>query len=260
MKTKKIKTKIQKRDITKKKSNIPQKHDSLVSIVLLCDSPGYRMRSYGPLSLILVNNLKLIDIQISAIKSAFKNFELILCLGFDCEKVCKYVKTKYNNLNIRVVENQLYNSSNSCESLRLALNNICNDKILICDGNLLINKSSLGLIDINKSCALIEKYSCGTLEIGLNIDNYNIAQFFSFGAKYTWSEIIYLNGKDVVESLRRTIVNYESKNRFIFEAINEVINMNFNIHCIVNEHKLTKINNIKTYHKIKDMTHESFNI
>lgn len=256
-----MRTKSIKHKITKKTKQPPiKKQAELVTVVLLCDSPGYRMKSYGPLSLITINNVKLIDIQIMAIKEAFANFELIICLGFDSEKVCRYIRSKYPNLNIRIVENQLYHSSNSCESLRLSLNNVCNDKLIICDGNLLFTKQSLSLIDLKHSCALIEKLNCPTLEIGLNTDSTNIAHFFSFGAKNTWSEIIYLQGRNIIESLRRSIVNYDSKNRFIFEALNEIINMDYSIRCIVNDYKITKINNIKTYHKIKDTKHESFNI
>jgi NDP-sugar pyrophosphorylase family protein len=240
----------------KKKNNINNKkikppNDPFVSVVLLCDSAGYRMKSYGPISLINIGSKRLIDIQISAIQSAFKNFELIICLGFDSEKVCKYLKTKYHDLNIRIIENQLYNSSNSCESLRLSLNNISNDKVLICDGNLLITSKSLKLINTDHCCILIEKDACQTMEIGINLDN-NLVQHFSFGAKDIWSEILFLHGRDTIESLRQIAVNYDSKTRFMFEALNELIIHNHTIHPIMNEHQIIKINNIKTYHTIKE--------
>lgn len=251
MKTKYAKNKKQSiKSYEKHKEN--KKQPELITIILLCDSPGYRMKSYGPLSLVTINNIKLIDIQIAAIKQTFTNFELIICLGFDSDKVCKYVRSKYTDINIRFIENQLYNSSNSCESLRLSLNNTFNNKVLICDGNLLLNHKCLSNINVENSCALVEKNPCDTLEIGLNIDENNKIQHFSFGATKIWSEILFLNGEEIIESLRRIIVNYESKTRFIFEAINELINMKYIIHCITNNSKIMKINNIKTYHNIKD--------
>lgn len=237
-----------------RKSKVLVKDDSkkLMTIILLCDSPGYRMKSYGPLSLIGIGSKRLIDIQISAIKEAFKEFELVLCLGFDSEKVCRYIKTKYPKLNIRIVENQLYNSSNSCESLRLSLNNICNDRVVICDGNLLFNSKSLSLLDTNQCCALIEVDPYHTMEIGLNSDHHHSIQHFSFGAKSIWSEIIFLIGKETIENLRRILVLYDSKTRFVFEAINELVALNQNIKSINNKYQIIKINNIKTYHDIKD--------
>ncbi len=229
-----------------------KKNTEFVTIVLLCDSPGYRMKSYGPISLVNINNTKLIDLQIQCIKNVFENFELIICVGFDAEKICKHIKSKYDDLNIRIVENQLYAVSNSCESLRISLNNTSNSKVLICDGNLIINKKCLENIDIENSCVLIEKNPCENLEIGLNTDDDKFVQHFSYGAKFIWSEIIFLDGKDIIESLRKIIVNYDSKTRFIFEAINELIKMKYSIRSIANIHKIIKVNNIKMYHSLKD--------
>lgn len=234
-----------------KKSIQSKSNDDLISVILMCDSPGHRMRSYGPVSLVQIKENKLIDIQIQAIKSIYKKSEIILCLGFDAEKVAKYVRSKYKNSNIRIVENQLYNSSNSCESLRLSLNNICNDKVLICDGNLLFDSECLVLVDTSKSVAIIEQNPHETMEIGLNIDN-NHAQYFSFGAKNTWSEIIFINGYEIIESLKKAIIHTDNKNRFMFEALNDLINMKYNIETVTNPEQLIKINNIKAYHKIKE--------
>jgi hypothetical protein len=237
---------------TKKTKKLPDNNQDLITIILLCDNPGYRMKSYGPISLIDLTTEKLIDYQIKSIKSVFKNFEIILCLGFDCEKVCRYVKSKYKDT-IRIVENQIYSTTNSCESLRLCLNNTCNDKIVVCDGSLLLDKGALSLIDTTRSCTLIEFDPNDTLEIGLNIDAKNIAQFFSFGAKFIWSEILYLAGKDIIESLRRILSTANSKTKFTFEAINELITMKYEIKTINNKKSLYKLNNIKTYHNIKDI-------
>lgn len=240
--------------ISPKKETIKKtkvKSNELITVILLCDHHGYRMKSYGPLSLINIGRKKLIDLQISSIQNSFENVEIIICLGFDAEKITKYIRSNYPSANIRFVENQLYNTSNSCESLRLSLNNTNNSKVLICDGNLLLNYKCLLKIDTNQSCVLIEKEGCKTLEIGLNIDN-DIVQHFSFGAKHTWSEIMFLDGIDIIESLRKIIVNYDTKNRFVFEAINELIGLQYNIRSIVNENKIIKINNIKTYHNLKD--------
>ena len=227
------------------------KTEELVSIILLSDSPGYRMKSYGAIPIIQIGRQRLIDIQIESIKKTFVNFEIILCVGFDAEKVYKYIRTRHKNLNIRIVENQLYHSSNSCESLRLSLNNIWNDKVLICDGNLIFEPITLKSIDISKSGTLIEEHAHDTLEIGLNIEN-NIAQHFSFGARHTWSEILFLNNYEYIENLKKILLSYDNKNRFIFEALNELVNMNFKIATNINSKQVIKINNIKTYHNIKE--------
>jgi NDP-sugar pyrophosphorylase family protein len=208
------------------------------------------MKSYGPPSLINIANHRLIDIQIDAISKTFKYYEIILCVGFDAEKISKYVRNKYNNINIRIVENQLYNSSNSCESARLALNNTINDQVLICDGNLLINSETLSLVNAEYSTVILESNPCANLEVGVNVDEKNEAQHFSFGASNIWSEILYLNNQDIIESLRRIMCGADYKSRFIFEALNELIKTKHKLKCVKNEHSIKKINNVKTYHAI----------
>jgi NDP-sugar pyrophosphorylase family protein len=240
--------------ITSPKANksVKTQFSDLVTVILLCDSPGYRMKSYGPLPLISIANQKLIDLQIQAIQQSFINFEIILCVGFDTEKICKYIRTKHSKVNIRVVENQLFNSSNSCESVRIALNNTLNHRVLVCDGNLLLNYESLALINCLQTCVLIETNPCDNLEIGINIDEKEEAQYFSFGACKTWSEIIYLHNQEVVELFRKAVTISDNKNRFIFEALNDILKSKYKIKCIKNEHQLRKISNIKTYHALKD--------
>lgn len=227
------------------------KSTDLISIILLCDSPGYRMKSYGPTSLISINGKKLIDLQIELINKTFNNNEIIICAGFEIDRIIKYIKTKHKKSNIRVVENQLYNNSNSCESLRIAINNTFNNKILICDGNLLLNNKCLSLIDIRYSCALIEKSPSGNLEIGVNIDHQNNIQHFSYGAHHIWSEILFMHNDDIIDECRKIIQSIDYKNKFIFEALNELIINKYNIKAISNTNTLQKINDIKTYHTLK---------
>jgi hypothetical protein len=227
-----------------------QKNTDFITVILLCDSPGYRMRSYGPTSLISISNKKLIDIQIEAIKQTFDNFEIILCVGFDAEKICKYIRSKYYNLNIRLVENQLFKNSNSCEAARLTLNNTNNTKIVLCDGNLLLNSNVLSMVDDIDSCVFTESSPCANLEVGLNIDEKNQVQYFSFGANKIWSEILYLNNMEIIETFRKIVSSTDYKNKFIFEALNELIKTKHKLRCLTNDKSIKKINNIKTYHSI----------
>lgn len=254
---------------TKKKINkkIPKKNkcvnddnqiSQLISIVILSDFPGYRMKSYGPSPLIAINNKYLIDLQIEAIKKRYPKYEIILCTGFDSDKIAKYIFNKYSNINIRIVENTSFNNSNSCESLRIALNNICNDKILIIDGNLLFNYKTLKKIPEDKLSILIQNESNENLEIGVNLNSDKIAQFFSFGACRAWSEMFFINDRHVIDKLRKFLSYPDNKKKFIFEALNDLLKTNIEIECIENNNVIYKINNIKTYHYLKDQ-YEIFN-
>ncbi len=238
---------------------LPNQHkEDLISIIILSDSPGYRMKSYGSCPLITVNNKYLLDLQIEAIKNTYSNYEIILCTGFDSDKIAKYISKNYSSTNIRIVENQIFSNSNSCESLRLSLNNTLNDKILVINGSLLFNKHTLKCLDNTKICTLIQKNPIENLQIGVNI-NYDVAQYFSFGAYKTWSEIIFLNDAPCIDQLKKFLSHPESKKKFLFEGLNDLIKNKIEIKCIENKNVIYKIDNIKTYHHIKE-NHEIFNI
>lgn len=227
------------------------KNTTLYTFILVADNIGYRMKSHGPTPLITFNNQKLIDIQIQSISNNFDKFEIIVCCGDGPEKVHKYLQSNYKNLNIRIVENQLSGNSNSCETVRLALNNTTNDKIFILDGHLLLNNNIFSQ-KIDKSFAYIESEKSENIEVGVNInDNENI-EHFSYGAMYQWSEIVFLHSKEIVESLRKIVNAVEFKQKFIFEALNELIKKNHQIKSITNTHSIEKVNNIKTYHNIRE--------
>lgn len=235
-----------------KKQNKDNKKQEFYTFILVSDSPGYRMKSYGPTSLIGFKNNKLIDIQIQSIKESFQNFEIILCCGNDPEKVYKHLKSNYANENIRIVENQLCNNSNTCESIRLSINNTSNDKIYIIDGKLLIYPE-LFKNRLDSTFIYIEDNPCENLEVGININEDNTVEHFSYGASKIWSEILYLGEKNTIENFRKIISTIDFKNKFMFEALNELIKSKKDINYVVNFSPLKKVNNIKTYHAVKEM-------
>ena len=125
------------------------------------------MKAYGPTSLIPIKNSKLLDYHLKYISDVFPKNEIVICTGFNADRVEKYIRTNYANQNIRIVENQIFEDTNSCESLRLCLNNTNNNNILIINGGVFFYKDAISKIDTKKSCILVEKNNI-TLDIGIN--------------------------------------------------------------------------------------------
>tara|TARA_B100001564_G_scaffold353560_1_gene362729 strand:+ start:4414 stop:5166 length:753 start_codon:yes stop_codon:yes gene_type:complete len=236
---------------TRKKQKPVEEYKGLVTFILISDLPGYRMKSYGPAPLLNIKKRKLIDYQIKAITESFINPEIVLCVGFESDKITKYIRQSYPDLNIRIVENQLFNQTNSCESLRLCLNNTNNHKVFVIDGSVLFKKNTLNLHDINEPSICVEKENKDCFDIGVNIDECESAAHFSFGANRNWSEILYLSDKYSIDSLRKIISMENFKRKFVFEALNELIKTHPKIKTIYNKYSIYKINNIKTYHDLR---------
>lgn len=235
-----------------KAKKVEVKKNEMYTFIILADTPGYRMKSYGPTSLISFKDKKLIDIQIQSIANHFKNFEIILCCGFEIDKVYKHIRNNYDTINIRLVENQLYNNSNMCESARISLNNTTNSMVYILDGNLILT-DELFSDRINESYVYIQDNSYENFEVGININENDDIEYFSYGGIKPWSEILFLHSKEMVDSFRKIVSNVEFKNKFIFEALNDLIKIKPNMKYLINnDEPIVKVNNIKTYHTIKE--------
>ena len=225
--------------------------DELVSIVLFGENHGYRMKSYGPIPLMKIEGRALIQRQVETIKAAFKNFEIILCSGFETQRTVEFVKDNFPDINIRVVENQIHFNSNCCESARLCLNNINNDRILFCNGALLISPENLLSVNFSKSCIISQETDeFNSFDIGV-IEDDNRLQSLSIGVKTdAWTEILYLSDKRAINSLYKTVSNSEYKNKFLFEAVNDLLKNNTILAKKNPSNPIIKIHNIKTLRRI----------
>jgi len=230
----------------------PKRFDDFITIVLLCDKAGHRMKSYGPTCLTEIGGQTLLDRQIASIKSVFSSFEVVLCGGFESEKITKYIRSRHRETNIRVVENQIYPHSNCCESSRLCINNTNTSKLLICNGDLLLNAELLSLVNLRKTCIFVETSPKSNFEIGVVINDKGGVENLSYGVQNAWSEIIYFNDLGSINSFRKIISTIDFKTKFIFEALNEMVKAKHQIHTVFNSIKpIIKIDNIKTYHEVR---------
>ena len=222
-----------------------------VTVIILGENYGHRMKSYGPVPLINIDGKTLLGKQISAIRSTFKNYEIVLCTGFDADKVASIVKEKFADVNIRMVENQIHLNSNCCESVRLCLNNVSNNKVIILGGGIEITSKHLEMLDIDKNEVMIQKQENDeNFEIGAIVLEDDILGHLTFGVyeKY-WTEILCLSGEKSISSFRNIIKGVEYKNRFLFEAINNLSNEHSVNVKINTKSKIMKIDNIKTLRK-----------
>ena len=227
------------------------KKTDFVSVVLFSENHGYRMKSYGPVPLIKIDGKSLIETQINAIKSTFSNFEIILCSGFETERTVNFIKEKFNNINIRVVENQVHYNSNCCESARLCINNTMNNKILFCGGGVLLTPTCLNLIDLNTSMVVYQNQNDDSnFEVGV-VHHENRLEGMSIGVKNQyWIELLYLSDQKTIQYLYSILSNPEYKNRFIFEAINELPNRHTILVKKNQNNPIIKVNSLRAFKRI----------
>ena len=226
-----------------------------VTFILLAENYGYRMKSYGPISLVNIGEKTLLQHQVEAISSVFTDFEIIICSGFETHKIYHFVQNNLPaSLPIRIVENQVYYHSNCCEGLRLCFNNTTNNKIVACGGGVLLTTDYLRHLNLRKSSILCQQPTkSNQFDVGI-IDNNSRLENLSLAIQNkVWTELIYINGDPLVKSFYNTISKPELKNKFLFEAINNWRGKR-QLHVCENEHSpIIKIDNIKTFKRINEI-------
>jgi len=197
---------------------IKSRNGKSTTAVILSAGIGYRMKSYGPKCLLKSDSGKtILEHQIETINFCLPKSDIIVVLGFECDKVIKILDERS-----RVVENQLYEETNTAESLRLALNNGVRDSVLIMHGDLNFNKETLLQCDFRKSFVVVDsKRQFKEGEIGVTINNKE-AMRFGYGLNTKWAQIVFLKEKEL--SLLKSICkNRERQRMYTFEILNEIL-------------------------------------
>ena len=190
--------------------------DRTLSIIIPAAGAGHRMRSYGPKCLLPVGGKNTVmGRALNIIKDSFEYNEIILIVGFEADKIIDVVPN-----NIRIVENQNYESSNTAESLRLGLNNCVGESVLILHGDIIFNQDIIESVGTGESSVVISNH-LKTEKIGLTVVN-DYATHFAYGLDKKWGQIAYLTGQelDICKSVCR---NRKRGKLYTFEILNLVM-------------------------------------
>jgi choline kinase len=205
-----------------KNKNFPQ-----LQIVILAAGVGSRTRSYEPRCLLKYNKKTILDNQIEVLTSLFNKAEISIVGGFDINKIIRKVgKT------VRVIENQMYENTNSGESLRLGINNSTLDNILFLHGDLIISPEIFDNVKMDQSFLLVDSGNqFEEKEVGITIVD-GVATVLSYSLPTKWCQIAYLAENELCILKKLMMKNdFPSKTFLTFEVINKIIENNGKFNC-----------------------------
>ena len=216
--------------------------DNRLSVIILGAMPSHKMRTCGPKGLFKLKSGKLlIEHQIDNIALAAKDADVIITVGFNADKILRQCPT-----HIRIVENQLYENTNTFEELRLAFNNIVTEKVLVVHGEMFFSADIIsGLINGGHSAILVDSQKkMPENEIGVTVVN-DRATILAYDIFPKWGYITYFVGKEF--RLLKTACSDRDKNKlYMFEGINYVLERGGIIKAMeLPNAKLHKIESIK---------------
>jgi choline kinase len=218
-----------------------------ITVIILAANIGYGMKSYGPKTLLSVNDKEtLLEYQINLIRTVFPKADIILVVGFLADRIIKKCPP-----GIRIIENQLYENTNEVTQLRLALNCTITENVLIIKDDIIFNAETLKEISKDKTCLIYDSTD--------KIDNENIGvtivdgyvTTFAFDVPNKWCHIAYLTIKDL-KSIRSICNNKDNARLYFFEALNMLLNKVEKIKAIEPKSmEIIKIDNSRDLDKLK---------
>lgn len=211
-----------------------------LSIIISASSYIQRMKSYGPPILFKHNSgITLLEYQIKLIKEIFPESEIILISGLWADRVAN-LKTD----DFRIVENQLFESTNEVEDIRLGLNNITTNNVLIFSGDMYFNKDTLINIPSESFVIYDSKNQLSNIEIGMTIVDKN-ATTLSFDLINKYTGIIYIN-TNVFDKFKKVCLDRTKSRLFLFEIINNLITNGIKFRAFdPPDMKILKINSVQ---------------
>tara|TARA_R110002020_G_scaffold18449_2_gene64384 strand:+ start:1005 stop:1718 length:714 start_codon:yes stop_codon:yes gene_type:complete len=197
------------------------------TVAILSAGVGSRIKSYEPRSLIKIGSKTLLEHQISAVSQCFESPEIITVVGCRADKIIKKMRG-----DVRIVENQIHDSTNTSESMRLAFNNSMKNNFLFMHGDLYFNTQTLKNVDYDKSFVIVDnKKMMDDKEVGLTVYN-GKATIFSYGLPTKWCQMAYITGREL-KILKNIFNKFDTtqKKMLSFEILNKMISMGAVFKC-----------------------------
>lgn len=214
-----------------------------IAFGILSAGVGNKIKSYEPRSLLKISGKTIIDTQIDIIRGFFANPDIVVAVGTHANRVIKKIREK-----VRVVENQLYLTSNSAESMRLVFNNATAENFMFCHGDIVFNDAVLHA-NYDKSFIIIDSNEMiKEQEVGVTQVNGKLS-IMSYGLPCKWGQIAFFTGKER-KLLKNIFQSFgeDHKKLLSFEIINKVVAAGGKFECY--EPKKMKI---KEVDRIKDI-------
>tara|TARA_R110002012_G_scaffold319935_2_gene541854 strand:+ start:1558 stop:2259 length:702 start_codon:yes stop_codon:yes gene_type:complete len=211
------------------KHKIKKSHEDEITVIIPAAGRGRRMKSYGPKPLINIGSCTILERQIDMVKSIFPNAKFIIIAGFEADKLISSTPKGFINL-----ENELYEQTNVCRSVSIALNAVDTERVLIIMGDLIFNDKALSTLDFHKSCISANIDENRAREVGCIVSADNMLSNMMYDLDLKWNQIIYLQSKEL-DMFKRICKKRKNSKLFLFEIINKVIDKGGKIKCVVND-------------------------
>lgn len=185
-----------------------------VSIIILASGYNSRMRSYGCVSLMMVDKYhNVLDAQVNAINSIYPKSDIIITSNSDSRELA-FKKPK----NVRLIE--VSEDAGEMSELRLALNVSISSTVVVIDGNTIFDSNSLKNIRNRGSCTLVKDGDASHESLGVTTDCRKV-EYIAYGIPNPWCRITVFTGREL-DMLSKYCMKKNKSNLCLFECMNNI--------------------------------------
>lgn len=219
-----------------------------IQVIILSAGVGARTKSYEPRCLLKWNGKTILETQIDIINDRFTKCDISVVCGHDINKIIRKIGKR-----VTIIENQMYETTNSAESLKLAVNNTHLENIMFMHGDLILTPEVFNKINLNESLLLVDSGNkFEEKEVGVTVVN-GKATVLCYNLHTKWCQIAFLAEQEVA-ILRKILLKNDFNSKFLltFEIINKIIEAGGSFKCVEIEDSF-----IKEIDSLKDISNES---
>lgn len=188
------------------------------SVVIMASNP---MSGIKKLGCPLINDSyddEVMNLYLDGMKSFIKSPNIIIVGGYNIKKILKHDRRN----EYIIVENILFDLTNSAEDLRVAINATSSGPILVFDANFIPSKKSMQLLleDKNQSSLLYSKRVSNL--VGCDVSKGGFINYFGYKCPNKIKGAYYLSSVDADKMRKRICGSTFNKNKFDFEMLTEL--------------------------------------
>ena len=183
--------------------------------IILSAGVGRNMRTKGAKALLNYDGIAVLSHQIKAITSFDKNADIFVVVGFEGEKIIKYISDK--KYDVRILYNYNYKLTSQSESWKLAMNCTKPSDYYIIHGDIVFDKSILKTQ--NKSTVLFNKSIDDKKIVGISHQD-GLMLNMAYGFTDKWAQIAFIAKRDY--ELSKDVLNSFKTNKMTFEVLNMI--------------------------------------
>ena len=188
------------------------------AFIIFCSSPLSNVKSLGTPLINEHYDDEMLNLYLDSLQTICKNPNIIIVTGYQSKKILKHKRRS----EFSVIENLLFEMTNTAEDLRIGLNATKSCPITVFDSHFIPSYKSMQLLFENQKESSMLWSDRKTINVGCDVSETNIINYYGYSCKRKLKGAYYLSLNDADKMRKRIVGSTFNRNKFDFEMLTEL--------------------------------------